>query len=50
MIFAVADKERFDADKLYKEEGDKFANKNYGSDIKTLTENYGEDTVKETIL
>lgn len=50
IIFAVADKEGFDADKLYKEEGDKFANKNYGSDIKTLTENYGEDTVKETIL
>lgn len=49
IIFAVADKEGFDADKLYKEEGDTFANKNYGADIKTLTENYGEDTVKETI-
>ena len=49
IIYAVADKEGFDAEKLYKEEGDKFAEKNYGASIKDLEKNYGEDTVKETI-
>lgn len=49
IIYAVADKEGYDAEKLYKEEGDKFAKKNYGSGIKDLEKNYGEDTVKETI-
>lgn len=49
IIFAIADKEGVDADKLYKEEGDAFAKKNYGADLKTLTKSYGEDTVKETI-
>lgn len=49
IIFAVAEKEGLDADKLYKEEGDAFAQKNYGASLKTLTESYGEDTVKETI-
>lgn len=49
VIFAIADKEGYDAEKLYKEEGDAFAEKNYGASVKTLTESYGEDTVKETI-
>lgn len=49
VIFAIADKEGYDAEKLYKDEGDAFAQKNYGADLKTLTKNYGEDTVKETI-
>ncbi len=49
IIFAIADKEGFDADKLYKEEADKFAKKNYGTGIKDLEKNYGEDTVKDTI-
>lgn len=49
VILAIAEKEGHDADKLYKEEGDSFAKKNYGADIKTLEKNYGEDTVKDTI-
>lgn len=49
IIYAVADKEGYDAEKLYKEEGDKFAKKNYGSGIEDLEKSYGEDTVKETI-
>ena len=49
VILAIAKKEGHDAEKLYKEEGDSFAKKNYGADIKTLEKNYGEDTVKDTI-
>lgn len=49
IIYAVADKENYDAEKLYKDEGDAFAQKNYGVSIETLEQNYGEDTVKETI-
>lgn len=49
VILAIAEKEGHDADKLYKEEGDSFAKKNYGADIKTLEKNYGADTVKDTI-
>lgn len=49
VIFAIADKEGYDVEKLYKEEGDAFVEKNYGASLKTLTESYGEDTVKETI-
>ena len=48
-VLAIAEKEGHDADKLYKEEGDAFAKKNYGADIKTLEKNYGADTVKDTI-
>lgn len=49
VMYAIADKEGLDIDKIYKEEGDAFAKKNYGADLKTLTSSYGEDTVKETI-
>lgn len=49
VILAIAKKEGYDADKLYKEEGDAFAKKNYGADIETLEKSYGEDTVKDTI-
>lgn len=49
VIYAIAKQEKIDVDKLYKDEGDAFAKKNYGSDIKTLTKSYGEDTVKETV-
>jgi trigger factor len=49
VIYAIADKEDIDIDKLYKDEGDDYAQQNYGADIDTLTSSYGEDTVKETI-
>lgn len=49
VIYAIAKEEGLDGDKIYKSEGDAYAKKYYGADVKTLAKNYGESTVKDTL-